>query len=199
MKKDKAVTVRFTEEVASKLKQYAQNNSISQSEFLSNLINNYEVSTNIYNNSKINIFLNYENFFLKDKDKQIRIPKKYIFLGQTIYISYNNLRASAKFYEKELKDDFKIEEDLDNYEFYYNVGVYNDTEKNRFVILEVIVLYQKGTTLYKLNVNRCKFAYNLSEILSYIRRYAKIEDINAIQNILAEPVIDDEDVESFLF
>lgn len=206
-KKESGITIRLTQEMANKFKTYAQNNNVSQGGFLEELLARYEKSsfgnndnlTNINKETEISIFLCYENFFLEDECKQMREPKKYRFKGISIFgRNQTMLPVPAKMYEKALKNEFGITMDLDEYDFFYWVYVYKDCERNRFVVVETFVLKKKDSFRNKLNVNRCKFTFNLSEITQHISNFATAMDVKQIEFNLAETLTKDEEVESFL-
>jgi len=154
---------------------------------------------NVNQEMEIPVFLCYENFFLSDESKQIRTPKKYNFKGYFIFgRNQPMMPIAAKIYEKELKNEFGISADLENYEFYYGINIYKECEKNRFVIVETFILKKIKSIRNTLNVNRCKFALNLTEVTQHICNFALSQDVKQIEFILAETLTKDEDIESFL-
>lgn len=71
-------------------------------------------------------------------------------------------------------------------------------KRNRFVVVETFMLKKKDSLRNTLNINRCKFALNLSEITQHISNFAASADVKQIEFSLAETLTKDEDVESFL-
>ena len=190
------ISIRLTKEVSERFKTLAQKKGISQSKLIEILINEYE---KVNDESNIVFFLSYENKFLKDSDKWYKKPKKYTFEGRWIYPyqkNYQNWRP-AKDYEKDLKDEFKIKESLENYDLYVCVGLAQDIKDNKYVLLETIGLNKKGNGK-KINekpdlwVDRCKYFDNVKEIKENFQNYIDSEDERNIQRVLAEDASKDE-------
>lgn len=209
-KKDTAVTIRLTKEIADKFKAISQQKDVSQAEFLTELIEGYDEKINleyrepvISKGGKIEILLAYENLFLEDVEKQIKIPKKYQFEGEYKYWTQPPVQLlPAKNYKDELGSEFKIkEENLEECEFYYYFAIAehtnNEDNKKKYVIAETFTLVDEEDAMHKLYVNRCKFANSLVQITQHIKKYALIRDIRNVEYILADVIENEEDVENF--
>lgn len=204
-RKDSALTVRLTNQMAEKFKTYAQNKKLSQSDFLVELLKHYDKNKIGYDNGisdelvEIPIILSYENYFLKQAKDQVREPKKYLFKGKYVYWPpHQKLKITAKKYEEKLSKEFRINQDLQEYDFYYWFGVAKDSNKSRFVIVETFYLAKKDDSTIMLNVNRGKFASDLLEITQHIKDYALYQDVKNLEYILAKVITEDKEFESFL-
>lgn len=187
------ISIRLTKEVSERFKTLAQKKGISQSKLIEILINEYE---KVNDETNIVFFLSYENKFLKDSDKWYKKPKKYTFEGRWIYSYYKNYQnwKPAKDYEKDLKDEFKIKQSLENYYLYVCVGLAQDIKDNRYILLETIVLAKSKNINEKpdLCVNRCKYFNDVKEIKENFQSYIDTEDEKNIQILLAEDASKDD-------
>lgn len=187
------ISIRLTKEVSERFKTLAQKKRISQSKLIEILINEYE---KVNDETNIVFFLSYENKFLKDSDKWYKKPKKYTFEGRWIYNYHKNYQnwKSAKDYEKDLKEEFKIKQSLENYDLYVCVGLAQDIKDNRYVLLETIILRKSKNNNEKpdLWVDRCKYFDDIKEIKENFQSYIDTEDEKNIQMLLAEDASKDD-------
>ena len=197
MKKKESVTIRMNEDNVEKLRRYSRVENVSQGKFIEDLIEMYDNkkigkhSRDINEDTKIEYLLRYENYFLKDKDKQVRESIKYTMNGTNIYALRNYFQIPIKQVINLLKEDFKIDEDLEKYIFGYWFSVAFNKAKERFIINEKFDIRMPNSTKAMLNISRCKVASDLQDIKNKIERYSSTDILAEVENYLVKDTEDE--------
>lgn len=199
MNKKESVTIRMSNKNVEKLRTFSRLNNISQGQFIENLIEQCDDSGNRkLNNMRLEYLLRYENYFLKDKEKQVREPVKYyIEEGERKYALPQWIVIPIKKVQNELTNEFKIEDSLENYIMQYWLAIDYDMKKNRYIIEEIIDIRQQDDIKAKLNISRCKIASNLYDIKKHIEKYAPTTIVAQVENNIVTETNDDTILDKF--
>ncbi|WP_102399624.1 hypothetical protein [Haloimpatiens massiliensis] len=199
-----AITIRLAKETCENFKELAKSKDISQGKFLGDLVDMYNKSQSKENplieqssNNKIRLLLRYQNEFTEDENRRMLEPKVYEFKGEDIFTLQQGRNIEVIDSIQSLKEEFNINNSLEDYYCGYWFGIFNDLEKTRYVVNEWIWITDKYSKKTKLSVRRCKFANNLMDIVNCIEKYAFIGDVENVEYLLAKKIDDDQEIEMF--
>ncbi len=200
-----SITLRLPKDVSDRFKELTKQKDISQGKLLEELLDLYEKGQTAerpmleeMKNNEIRLLLRYQNDFLEAEELRVREPKIYVFRGENIFGLQQGKNIENSDALERLRQEFSINESLENYYCGYWFGILRDLDKGRFVINEWFWVTDRLSQKVMLSVRRCKFANNLGEILAHIGKYAYLVDIEYVEFLLAEKVESDQEVENFL-
>lgn len=200
MNEKNPISIRLKPETAEKFRTLAQINNMTQSKFIEMLIDNFS-DGNYNKNQKIGLLLCKYNNFSKDEKKKRIGPRKYEFNGFLVYQPNFNGRPlySASEYEEELRNEFEISKEinLDEYELQSSLYAYWNTDINKHIIFETLIIKKRFMQTYDICVNRCYEAEQCSDLEKRLHRYSNQDDRGRIEFILADPIKDTKEFELF--
>lgn len=207
-KSQNPISIRLTDEVAEKFRNYSQNYAESQSDFIEILLKRFDETQGMYssvknkNDSEIDfwVYNSYLNLFIKDKNMQYKTIKKYLVKGHSVYWfpdtnEYLPLYSELCLCGDELKKEFSITEDLKNYKFCFWFWVLWDNSQNKYLLVEkfsLIEIAEKNEGVKKLYVDRCKHFSQIKEVRECIKVFATQQQLMQFDRENAETITVDE-------
>ncbi|MEW8994406.1 ribbon-helix-helix protein, CopG family [Clostridium sp.] len=200
------ISVRLTKEIAEKFRSLAQQNDVSQSDFIEILLKRFEetqqnnqTSQQALTNQPFRILLSKTNDLTNIQDEKYVKPMKLCFNGH--YVHYippqNRILQGANQFEEELKREFNISISLENFLLYDSIDIAYDSDKEKYLVIEMVGLKKKDGIKYDLLVNRCYYAKDLEEIKTKFHTYVSDTDKKGIEMALAETITNDEQLKLF--
>ncbi|NFE94355.1 ribbon-helix-helix protein, CopG family [Clostridium botulinum] len=200
------ISVRLTKEVAEKFRTLAQQNDVSQSDFIEILLKRFEetqqnnhTSQQVLTDQPFQILLSKTNDLTNIQGKKYVKPMKLCFNGHYVYYipPQNRILQRADRFEEELKREFDISISLENFLLYDSIDIAYDSDREKYLVIERVGLKKEDETRYDLFVNRCYYAKDLEEIKIKFHTYVSDEDKKGIEMALAETITDDEQLKLF--
>lgn len=187
-KSQNPISIRLTDEVAEKFREYSQNYAKSQSEFIEIMLKRFDDTKDLYPTVQnepdverdIWVYTSYLNLYNRNKDRQYKAMKKYLVQGHSEYFYPDtnvHLTLNLGYYLccDELKKEFDIQEDISSCKFCYWFWILWDKNQNKFLLLEKFSLIEpneKNGDLLKLYIDRCKHFSEIKEIREQIVKFS---------------------------
>ena len=192
-----AITMRLNEDDAERFKTLAQQNGISQSDFLVQLMNRYgiaeqgQMSHEWQNNIIIYLYIRVWDVLCPTKYPDRTL--KYEFPGQAVYAPQSFFTRPAKEVEPLLKEDFHFAVPLDGYQFSHVVYLFRDDKAKKYLANEIMLLSQLNNGLMDnyFSLSRCRHVDSFDDFCVKFNRYCVPANITGVQHAMAEEIGDD--------
>lgn len=193
-----AITMRLNEDDAERFKTLAQQNGISQADFLVQLMNRYgiaergQMSQEWQNNIIIYLYIRIWDALCPTKKPEDR-TLKYEFPGQAVYTPQSFFTRPAKEVESLLKKDFDFAVPLDSYQFSHVVYLFRDDKAKKYLANEIMLLSQQNNGLMDnyFSLSRCRHVDSFKDFCEKFGRYCVPANITGVQHAMAEEIGDD--------
>ncbi len=194
MKKDVAITIRISQDVAEKFKYNAQEMKMSQGEYLTHIVEKTPEVQSFQQGNRVELILKKERVTGNEEaDRKFYVDtKKFVFEGQWLNTYFvNDNRVPASIFEEELKEDFGIEISSDHM-FYYYIAVYRCDKSRKILAQEQVAVYNANKlSECILNVQRCVYCDGLEDIKTKFKKYISCQNLLQIEQILAIEIDED--------
>ena len=198
MSKNVAITMRLHEEDAEKFKTLAQQNGISQADFLVQLMNRYGIQEQaqeryVSGGNTITVYLYKHAWLLLYPTIKMEKARKYEFPGQRLYCPPSLFTRPATEVADLLKQDFDFILPLDNSQFSHVANLFYDERAKKYLVNEIMVLNQLNNGLMQehFSISRCLHVKDFGEFCSKFHKYAMPANLTNVQLAMADDVGED--------